>query len=116
MSSQVDLVCELGVLQALAAAGKRGRLPRSTVGRLMHDGVARTEVHTRVVLARDLDDMGRLLARAWDILAAVLPAAVADVCVRECDAYTRRLITERRPFDRAEFHRRMDHARAAVPT
>lgn len=114
MSSQVDLVCEFGVLHALATAGKRGRLPRSTVGRLMRDGVARTEVHTRVVLARDVDDMTRLLAGAWDILATVLPKHVRDVCVRECDSYTRHLITARAPFDRAEFHRRLDAARATL--
>lgn len=76
---------EQAVLRALELAGRRamGRIPRYRVA-----GIKPWNVHTRVKVVPD--DCDRLLAGAWDMLAATrTPAPV----VAALDAYTRRLLT-----------------------
>lgn len=115
MTTQVDMVCEFGVLKALEAAGKRGRLPRSTMGKLMQDGVPNYAVHTRVLLAQTPGDCDRLLAGAWDIMREVLPEATSAALVQACTRYTTDLLLTRKPFDRGELDRHLAAARATLP-
>lgn len=112
MTAPVDLVCELGVLQALAAAGRRGRLPRNVMGRLLQTGTPPAEVHTHVPLATTPDDCDRLLTGAWDLLTTVLPTTTAQPLITACHRYTCDLIITQTPYSRDDFALYLNQARA----
>jgi hypothetical protein len=97
----VGLAAELAVLRALEAAGKRGRLSRSTLGVLK--GTPTHLVHTRVQLAMAPAECDRLLAGVWAHLDLILPGEAR--LVQACDWYVRELIVAQRPHSRRELDR-----------
>ncbi|MFT4086143.1 MAG: hypothetical protein QM658_03160 [Gordonia sp. (in: high G+C Gram-positive bacteria)] len=108
--------CTLGVLRALEAAGKRGRLPRSTIGRLRAEGVPAWEVHLHVRLAARSADCGRLLNGVWDLLAAVLPNTPEAVrAVEACHDYAVLLLVTGTAFNPADFAAYLAGERVPLP-
>lgn len=111
-----QLACTLGVLRALEAAGKRGRLPRATVGRLRAAGVPAWEVHLQVRIAARSQDCGRLLEGCWDILRATLPhGASAEEAIAACHDYAVWLLVTQQPFAGSELARYLAGHRDRLP-
>lgn len=110
------LACTLSVLRALEAAGKRGRLQRSIIGRLRAEHVPPWEVHMHVPLARRSADCGRLLDGVWDLLSACLPQSQAAAeAVDACHDYAVWLIVTRQAFDPADLARYLAGDRDRLP-
>ncbi|WP_328856901.1 hypothetical protein OG579_17035 [Williamsia herbipolensis] len=104
---------EVATLKALAAAGRRARLPRSQADRMR--GVPEHAVHTRIRIAAHPEQCERLLAGAWGALRIALTGRMPDgditVVIDVCDGYARELIVAGRPLNRGELSDRVQAAR-----
>lgn len=102
-----EIVAQLVVLRALEAAGKRARLPRSSLP--VARGLPGHTVHLEFVLARSPGDCDRLLAGVWDQLQLVMPED-AEPLARVCDGYVRDCIIGQHPYDKDELRARLAQA------